>query len=363
MHPNFADWYRSAAVTPPEGLLEKRWAAVEVLAKEATRESIVQLARLFALPNAEGMVPAGFREAFKEHDEGFAYKGGGQELRVLAGAILRTVIEQNGAHAVAAALSIACGAFGPRRATLPEQEHLEIAERFLIVVAKGIRKPESAPSLKVSTKKKLAELLPASVFAPNQTPSMHEPLIAILGELGSNFSSTQKAIDQLTVTVAVQAEEINALWWLQTSFSRTLQKPFSHIDHTVAAIILSSELAELTTFRPGLESTTAILAHALHLAGASRSGAGITIADAVNAAPREWREEVRASRNLDSIAALCPISFALNKSLETDGPNDWLPVYKKACDVRADLPFDQLQLAVQLFRELMLVREVNEQQS
>ena len=72
IHPNFADWYRSAMITVPEGLLQKRWTAVEAVAKKPNADLIIRLAKLFTLPSAaESAVPEGFREAFRAQDETF----------------------------------------------------------------------------------------------------------------------------------------------------------------------------------------------------------------------------------------------------------------------------------------------------
>ena len=123
MHANFADWYRSASVTPKEGELQKRWAGVEVLAKDPTRDLIIGLARLFAVnPKSDASLPAGFFEAFRAQDETFSQRDNTHELRVLAGAVLRQIIEAEDEDSKSASLALVCGAFGPRASALPEPE-------------------------------------------------------------------------------------------------------------------------------------------------------------------------------------------------------------------------------------------------
>src|SRR5260370_8476461 len=136
MHQNFADWYRSAALTSPEGLLKNRWAGVQDIAKQikpSTATLLLSFAMLFALPNVtESAVPGGFRDAFKAHDDNFASRDNLQEIRVLAGAILRLVIEQRQSLSPLAALALTCGSFVPREAVTLEREHLAAAQRFLV---------------------------------------------------------------------------------------------------------------------------------------------------------------------------------------------------------------------------------------
>src|SRR5258708_22215427 len=150
MNPSFADWYRPAAIVPAEGLLQRRWAAVEQIASESTVERVIGLLRLFALPASEIAVPAGLKEAFKAHDETFPMKGDLHELQILAGAVLREIIETNTICAIPAALGLACVAFATRREPVPEVEHIDAAEKFLIVQAQAIRTRKSVGDFHVS---------------------------------------------------------------------------------------------------------------------------------------------------------------------------------------------------------------------
>jgi hypothetical protein len=363
-NPNFADWYRSAGLTPPEGLLDSRWKGVEQLTKQPKPTLLLGLAGLFALPRAtETAVPEGFREVFRAHDEYFPSKNNLQELRVLAGATLREVIDQRQALAPLAGLALVCGAFGPREAALPEREHLEIAQRFLVDHSRNTRKCVPLPAID-SPVFNFTAALPSDLFAVNQTPSLHEPLINVLTDMGSKLSSAfgqaQTAIKQIGHTANVREEEVGILWWLQTHFSGALRKSFSEIGYTSGAFILPMELADLTKFVPGAEVVTAVLVHALQLAGAGSSSEMATIADVTNATPREWRERVCTEHECNSSALLSPILLAIHTSLKTDGNYDWLPIYRKACDIPVDKPFPLIQISGQVFRERMLLRATAE---
>lgn len=370
IHPHFADWYRSAAIAPPEGLLEKRWAGVEAATKQVNAPLIMALAKLFTLPTAsESAVPAGFRDPFRSQDEVFPSKDNLQEMRTLAGAVLHMIIEERYSLAPLAALALVCGSLGAREATLPEHEHLEMAERFLVEHSTAVREsvPSSAIKIPNLSKARFTELLKADLFAQNQLPQLHGPLLNAFVEFGSEITTAlknaQEAVEQLSHTVQVRDEEVNILWWLQTRFSRDLQKSFSEVGYAAGTLVFPMEFADLTIFAPGSESAIAVLAHALQLAGAPSTSETITIAHATNATPREWREKIRSTNNLGDAGLLCPVLLAIHKSLETDGRDEWLPVYRKACDVPVDRPLPLIQLAVQLFRERMLLKALMEVKS
>jgi hypothetical protein len=370
IHPSFADWYRSAALTPPEALLDKRWAGVEDSVKQPSAALLLSLAKLFTLSiAAESAVPAGFRDTFRAHDEAFPSRNNLQELRVLAGAILRLVIEQNQPLSPLAALALVCGSFGPREAALPERQHLDAAQRYIVDYSTTTRESVAPAQMKIPsfTKAKFGETLQQNFFAVNQTPNMYEPLLNTLTEIASGFSSAlkqaQKAVEQLTHTANARQEEVAILWWLQTHFSKDLQRPFSEIGYVTGTLVFPMELADLTVFVPGSEAGIAILVHALQLAGAPSSSETVTIAQATNSAPREWREKVCAEHKFDTSGLLTPLLIAIHKSLETDGRDDWLPVYRKTCDIPVDRPFTLIQLSLQLFHERMLLRALAETKS
>jgi len=211
IHPNFADWYRSAALTPPEGLLEKRWAGVEAVVKKPSASLVLSLAKLFSLPNAtESFVPAGFRDPFR-NDESFPSKNNVQELRVLAGAVLRVMVEQHQPLSPLSALALVSGSFGPREAASLEAGHLENAQRFLLQHAAATRRTIRPEPLKIPafTKEKLAEKL----------PQLAETITEITAEFSSTLKQAQIAIGQLAHVATVREEEVAILWWLQARFS------------------------------------------------------------------------------------------------------------------------------------------------
>ncbi len=370
MHQNFADWYRSAALTSPEGLLKNRWAGVQDIAKQikpSTATLLLSFAKLFTLPNVtESAVPVGFRDAFRAHDDNFASRDNLQEIRVLAGAIIRLVIEQSQSLSPLAALALTCGSFGPREAATREREHLETAQRFLVQHSRTSHKSVTPTPVKVPsfTKEKLGGAFPANIFTVHQTPNLQEPLLNALTEIASGLSAglkqVQEAIEQLTHTANVREEEVAILWWIQSHYSRDLQKSFSDVSYSAGTILFPMELADLTMFVPGSESTIAVLVHALHLAGAPSSSESITIASAVNATPREWREKTCAEHKTNSTGLLTPILLAIHKSLETEGRDEWLPVYRKVSDIPIDKPFPLIHLSLQLFRERMLLKAIAE---
>lgn len=361
IHPNFVEWYRSAAVGIPEGRLEKRWNGVEAVTRAADRQLVIALALLFILPGSDSRVPAAFREAFRNTDETFPMRDNLEEMRVLAGAVLHQLIAQEGQLALLASLALVAGAFGPRAGALPFPGHLSLAKEDLIKRSQSLRqlpieKHTPIPSLKT----RIPELLQQSVFQQNQLPSLFEPLRNILLETASSLEATTQSIDGLRHRVLIREEELNILWWLQNESSRDLQKPFRDIGYVAGSIVFPSELSDLVHFIPGPGAALAVILQALRLAGAPSSAEMLTLADATNATPRDWRERVSDHHALTGIELLCPVHLSVRKSLDTEGREEWYPVFRKICDIPIDQPFELAQVALQTYHERMLLALLQE---
>jgi len=328
---------------------------------------ILDLAKLFTVPSPRDLeAPAGFCDAFRSQDETFGARGNRHELRVLAGAVLRLVVDQGGPAATLAALGIVCGAFGSRAALVPVPEHIDAAERFLMRQAKIMRQRISPVGIKLKapSKSRFSEIIPAAVFAQNSVPHLQEPLWTALSELSVTLSSlatqAQKSLDQLTRTIVTQQEEINILWWLQTRYSTPLGKPFADVGRAAGVLVFPMEIADLTESVPGPDAVIAVLVHALSLAGNPTGEDQISITEAVNVTSRDWREKVRAKHVIGQHALLCPVILALEKSLETLGEKEWIPVYRAACDISAEASYGIIPLALQVYRERMLLDAARE---
>src|SRR5258708_4145125 len=125
IHKDFADWYRAASLTPAVDLLEARWRGVEAAAGALNALGPGELLRLHARqPQAGYKAPEFLDAAFRREDASFPNRDNTEELRVLAGAILRQVFEANGPLAVISALGLVSSSFGSRRQTVATPDHV-----------------------------------------------------------------------------------------------------------------------------------------------------------------------------------------------------------------------------------------------
>jgi hypothetical protein len=361
MHKEFADWYRTASVAPPLDLLEQRWAGVKHVTGHLDRAQVIELLRLFEIRLHTGLETPDFLDtAFRNYDSAFPNRGHLEELRVLAGAILRNAIEDNHEAAVAAAYGLTCAAFGRAHVDSPTREHIDAALRFLTSRAIAIRESATTDGDLVESisKERLNELLPQGLFAVNATPQLREPLLtALITQSANTTQSVNQQLAELRRVVQAQREESNFLWWLQNGFSKDLELPFSKLDTAKSACVLPMELANLTVFTPGPPGILGMIVSALAKTAGNAKG---SIQEIINAAPRGWREAQVAANSKYDVGILCPILFAMKKSLETDGEDDWIPAHRKLAALKTDDFFAVRDIAYQVYRERMFVRALSE---
>jgi hypothetical protein len=205
------------------------------------------------------------------------------------------------------------------------------------------------------------------VRTPNSAHAEHRKIAALLEEHKAAFAEApapplaqalQKTLQQVVKTIAVltteqdrQSEETNVLWWLFSETSRDLREHVGQLTPPVAAVVLGSELADCTRLLPAVFSASGLLRAALQR-NLHVNDQPIRLVDAINALPRKWRES--APQADDST----PLLLGIKKSLETDGVDDWLPVYRKAAGQSAELGLPAPTLALQSYHERMLVRAI-----
>jgi len=90
------------------------------------------LLRLFCIgPQPDFETPEFLDEALRKQDTSLARRGNAEEMRVLAGAILRNAIETGTASATAISLGLVCTAFGGRLVYANSSGHVLAAEKYL----------------------------------------------------------------------------------------------------------------------------------------------------------------------------------------------------------------------------------------
>jgi len=375
MHDMFADWYRLVDLKPDAETLTNRWHIINEYRKEASTEQWLDVIRIFLGADLSAVRTSGqFAQLFKAADPLFSLAND-IELRVLAGAALIHRLSVPAPDADTVALGLASAYFAGRgpQGTFPGA--VEQALQYLQDEGLRVREESDAlaqvklsASLKDFKKIDLPDITATQTWAALESHfrtvvEWNNELLTVLRRLQSSFSSAVEAFKKTTSsgTIGALKEESNILWWLFSERSRDLQTPFAEIGFPGGILLVSKEVADLTALLPGPASIGSVLGKALANCGATPEK--VRLKDAVNAAPRDWREQWMSSLDSSTVEDLTPIIRSIRLSLSTGEPETWTPAYDKSGGLKAKLTLAPLDLATQLYTESLLVRSILQEEA
>lgn len=357
MHRSFADWYRAASLEPRADELEKRWQGIDAFAEDSSASDLAELARLFhGLPQRDAKFAEAFRTPFKEADGAFAMEGNALELRVLAGAAIVRHIEYGDGWAAAAALGLAVPACLGLRPP-PVGGIVEFAAADLTRQSGLLRKKAAKPVPKFELAADLQAV--KSHLQNNQVPSLADPLTSAIKQLAGAVGDLAAWAKQAQEEQRLRQEESDVLWWLAGGHSRDLGVPLGELKSPSGCLVAAKELADVTGLLPGPYAAASFLHNALRAAHPDLK-ASVAVADAVAACEPDWRKTFAAADGLDAVLDLCPVHVAVRKCVEAEGKKTWHAPFQSLTGFKATEKVTPLDLAVQAYRERLLVRAVRE---
>jgi hypothetical protein len=165
------------------------------------------------------------------------------------------------------------------------------------------------------------------------------------GQVSRQHTRTLQAVEGLLL---VQDEELQMLWWLMGQRSISLDCAFRDIPEFARPIVFASELSGITASMPGPLSVKAIL---------SRTGLTdreeIPLSKVINAADDQWLQKSVPERDLSFVTT--PIHFGIKRRMETGAGSDWIAGWAAAAGIAGDLKMTSLAIALQFYREQLLL--------
>lgn len=344
MHKEFADWYRTASLEPKGDTLEVRWKAIDKFIGKADEKELLALVRVFLGIATEKVVIDKFADAIRKADATFPALGNELELRVLAGAACVACFEnaeQDRGTSEMVALAVTSGSFRRRRKNLIVPRIFEICEAMLVErSANRFADMQDAIDLAGAA----AELKKVCTGA-NTGTHMEKPMAVFLDRLKEKLEASDARQRLLQ-------EEANVLWWLFGGYSRELKLPFEKVVSAALPLIAGHELAALVEARPGPVAFPGLLGRVLN---GNAKQSKYNLAEAVNAAPAQWREAARA-KTPEWMFDFCPVRVAIKRSLEVQDGKSWVKPTEGATGLPISQKIDGLELAIQCFREALLLQ-------
>jgi hypothetical protein len=360
MHQEFADWYRRVHIDPKSVHLQKRWQAIEAFHQKATAYDLADATRIFfKLSPKDKDFLAMYRAEFKAADDEFSMLDNDAELQVLAGATLANHFDHHNERSILTSLFVVCATCqGARKAPIPEI--VKLAGDTLQTHSSSLRasrKKLPLPSLDVN--EKLQDLTTTLSAGGANFQSLHGPLTGVLQPLVQAVSAITNWATRVSRIEELRQEESDVLWWLFGESSRDLGVPFGNLKKPSACIIGAKEFADLTGMLPGPYGVEAYLHKMLTLADLDPNNA-VSLSDAAFACPGEWQKQFVMLQLLETVIDLCPVHLAIQKCTEAGGKKTaWHVPFQTASGLKAGLKAKPIGLALQTYRERLLVRTLN----
>jgi hypothetical protein len=358
MEKMFGDWYRMVDLQPTGDVLKHRWEGIEAFGKEASPTDILDLARLFHQhkPKTAGFEDT-FRDAFHNIDSAFPMTGNDIELGVLAGSCLLYLMKiDDELEACSAGFAMSCPNLQRKvpSAVVPSIEteaHARLAQ-----LSAALRSSQCGELKQVGLPPadKTTEAIVAAMQG-GKWPDVNKHLMTLLQATGTAVSQIHEAIEVIQRNLLLQREESDILWWMTAGFSRDFEKPMSSFERSAACILAGKELADSVSIFPGPHAAKAVL-HRILMIDKEGGDKPVSIKEAVNGSDRQWRGMWVQKTVNGSVSDLCPVRFAVEKSLETEDMSSWTSAMKGITHVDASMTIQPLDLAYQVYTESLFVR-------
>ncbi len=351
---NFADRYKTAGLNPGPEIIGLRQAPFDTIRQSIDVFKAIVLTRLyFGLPVPDEA--DWFRSAFAETDASFTMVENQREAAVLSACLLSAALEDG---KVFAGLTILSAYASANRTPLVLPGLVEEAKRTLHRIAVTDRVPANlVSSISSPAASKATAAVPSFLQGPDWTKVGE--ILKDLGQESVQHTTTlvkemRRVLSPLLSEIKYLREEQEMLWWYVGGWSRVLARPFTELKPALAAAMAGLDLGRLTKHRVGPAAAPAIL-HRIAFAGRKDDVGKVAIKDAVESFPKGSFDRLELDQRLNDLADICPVSAAYLKWFELEGRPGWQSVFKSAAHLRPTCTFDLLGLAMQVYRETVLI--------
>ncbi|AUQ49033.1 hypothetical protein PhaeoP83_00725 [Phaeobacter inhibens] len=353
MHTDFPKLFSEISTDGAQRSL--RWTGVETFSGTYKNTRVEMLARLVfdTKPPAGGhqqddlaIELTAFHKAFSDADP--SIEQGARQDEVLAAAVLMQYFTTR-SKAAMAVITTACN--GARKAALPI-DLVTAAENALSQLAASRRKRPDLREVEIEAPEIECEIDFSSVQAnqPTTFKGVFDQLSEAVDEALTDVVAKFNASTKLLVDASKKAdEELDMLSWVFGQRALLPDQPFADIPADQKPLVLSRDLASLTTILPGPNPVPALLARA-----GVNSTENLRIVDAVNAVTDDWIAE--ALKNHKPSPATSPIHFALVKRQETGAGDSWHAGWAAITGIDLGAAMSPIALAELFYHETLWLR-------
>jgi hypothetical protein len=347
----FIEAYRKSATSAPREIVEARQKGHDKLYPLFAKSmpSIYAACRLaFQLQQEPEGIPEWFEVTIREFDSQFSLEIDAAEASRIASLLLRDLMARGSPHGTLAVLiSSYTGRRPPIDVALLVEAHdaiNRVARDRRIILAERKITPPPVKDLKNSLDPILQN------WSADTVRTAFNTVVSDYREATMRTAaSATEAHASLRSDVIRLAEEVDMLWWHIGDWSETFDRPRSDLAAQVLGIVSGLEIAEFVRQIPGPYGAYGILRRIL----TKTANEKITLKAAVSLLGEDVN---KVARQLPHLAMpLFPIHTAMQFASEHNNADSWPIAFETAVSGIKDLEVPHFDLAVQSFRERLLI--------
>ncbi|KPB26887.1 MULTISPECIES: GTPase-associated system all-helical protein GASH [Pseudomonas] len=349
----FADRYAQSALSPSAQIITSRQeSAIRIVSSVLEAGTLDLVAAYYGCPDVD---LSWFRDEFAKEDASFSLVNNERETKVLAALILEQLVANARPDAI---LAIITGSVMGHRPATEAEWLLRDAKEALGKFSVSNREPETVQTTVTSTyTAKLKEEI--SAIEDGDWAELLAGLEKIRAEsrasattVATQSTSALKALDR---ELDLLREESQMLWWLFSGHSKSLERSFSVLSPSHAAVVGAVDLGTLTTVSHlGPVAAPAMLERIIALSKKTKGGQAIELSKVIdNFTPEDLERLETLSTTLPP--RLAPVTTAINLA-KTMGVGGWHVRFSSQTGLDASFASEPMALANQLYRENLLGR-------
>ncbi|MCY0854991.1 GTPase-associated system all-helical protein GASH [Cupriavidus sp. D39] len=350
--------YGKLGLATAPALIEARGAGLMAACDSLSNKHVPALVRQ-VLGLKGGELDESFWSPFAEKDPTFDVATTDKEAALLAGSAIAYCFEENLKIEDPLALCLVTAAFGKTRKAVADDQIVTQAEQRLAEI-----QTEESSILANRKHNARGQALNEAMASLEQPASRQNPANglqhahSVLKELGDYAEAAARASatnDNLILGYLRRLEgEVRVYWWVTSGWSSDSAKGFKTLPLMEAALRAGKELADKSA-GVGLFSAPALLAMVLER-GREDASKPVALAEAVVNPERAWRLQHCADVAEGDCANLMPLTTAMGMAAASEDAADWQPRFQRLTGLSVDMELSAEQLAIQLYRERLLLR-------
>jgi hypothetical protein len=356
MHPHLIDWYRQIDIIHDSALANSRWDTGVAYKGITNRQEVVILLKHFLGYS----IPPNFEERFTTTlvaiNPEFPVSNNKQELRMMAGVILTSILDDKSAASHAVALGLKAATFPTHRSAAIQPAIITEAELFLMKESARLR----PGALADFTGAKIQSLATRSkaISTAESTGDDTKIRSANTAYRTLTVSTTESIASSLSIRIEQIAEESNMLWWLIGGYCYSLNKQFNALSATEAVFAIACDMNERIQQLPAPPAYERLIYQAI--ASTIQPKATPMLCDYISASDSGWRKKLFDSVDLSEVRELVPIFAAIEKYHELEEMQMVEKLFKTSHpDFDLSMPLEPNELSIRFYSELIFVRAIS----